>query len=177
MFSDIKSQYNLQHGSNNKQMNSQMQSKGIINKTFILEKRRMTAVNKQGSKGFSESKSSLPSASSMIYQNSFYKSNVTNYRKNQFPAKDSYNYSLQSNNSFGTKRRMTRDKNEEIQMKVTKLNVSSQPRIASLSSVKINWNRNKKLNNIKVKGQKASDFHSILTISNPKLFDRNNYFK
>lgn len=176
MFSDIKSQYQLQHGSNNKIIHNQTQNKGIANKTFILEKRRMTTVHKYGSKGFIEPKSSLPSASSMIYQNSFYKSNVTNFRKNQLPTKDSYNYSLQSNNSFSTKRKMTRDKNEEIQMKVTKLNISSQPRIASLSSVKTNLNR-KELNNIKVRGQKPNDFHSILTISNPKLFDRNNHFK
>ena len=175
MFSDIKSQYQLQKGNNNKLTKVHTQNRGVINKTFILEKRRMTTAQKYGSKGFNDSKSSLPSTSSMIYQNHFYKSNASNYRGNQFPSKDTNNYSYQSNNSHSAKRRK-RDRNEEIWMKVTKINVSSQPRISSLTSSKLNENK-KELHNIKIKGQKASDFHSILTISNPKLFDRNNHFK
>lgn len=121
-------------------------------------------------KAHSESKASLSPSASMIYQNNFYKSSYSNYRQNQLNPKDSQNsYTSSQWISRGSKTRKVKSRETRgIKMKITKINVSSQPKIPSTKPGSRVMGRRKNLHNIKIKKSK-NDLQSIMTIKNQQM--------
>lgn len=145
-----------------------------VNKTFILENPVKDQVEQSLHKVHSESKTSLSPSASMIYQNNFYKSSYNNYRQNQLNPKDSHNSytSSQRVGKTGKSRKVKSRETRGIQMKITKINVSSQPKIASSKPGSRVMGRRKNLHNIKIKKTK-NDLQSIMTIKNQQMWFRN----
>jgi hypothetical protein len=144
----------------------------IVNKTFMLEKRKLTQEKKlRFNKAYSDSKTSLSPSASMIYKNTFYKSNYANLRHGN--SREFINsYSSNWRNEEIKRRKLRSREGRNIRMKISKINVSSQPKIANKLGARIVGKR-KELHNIKIKKTK-NDLHSIMTIKNSQINMRRN---
>lgn len=145
MLSDSKAYY---HGASNfaeKVFQKRNSNKAPVNKTFMLEQRRITSQQNSSKHRNLDSKGSLSPSASMIYHNSFYKSN--NYgkgRRDDLSGNELNSYYHSSNSNLNMhhnkKRKMVKSRDARgIRMKITKINISSQPKITSkmLNSVSI----------------------------------------
>lgn len=169
MISETKAYYQIPSTKNTRERNS---NKITVNNTFVHDKQKKSNETGSQKKVFGELKTSLSPSASMIYQNSFYKSNYSNFRQNQLINGDFHNsYSSNWRGGLHIKKRKIKSREQHgIEMKESKLNVSSQPRIPIQIGARI-VGRRKELHNIKVKKTK-NNLQSIMTIKNHQMCRR-----
>ena len=102
---------------------------------MITDQRRFTAHQNSFKHRIYDSKASLSPSASMIYQNNFYKSNYNEKARRDNSGLNESNCYSQSNSrlnisSSSSKKRKIKSRDAKgIRMRITKLNMSSQPRV------------------------------------------------
>ena len=130
MLSDSKMYYQSANNFTEKVLSKRNSNKGSAVRTFTLEKRKIIA-KARSFKNYQADFNTSPSAS-IIYQNNFYKSSYNSNGREQnlgFTENNSYCHPNQSANSSMQRRRLKRRDSREIKMKITKINISSRPKI------------------------------------------------